>query len=190
MRLIRFWKPFGTLSQFTDPSARSTLADFGFPEGVYAAGRLDLDSEGLLLLTDHGPTQARIADPRWKAVKKYWAQVEGDPTDDALEPLRSGIRLKDGPAAPAAARLIDAPTLPDRDPPIRYRAKIPTRWIELELTEGRNRQVRRMTAAIGFPTLRLVRWAIGPVTLDGLAPGKWSDLAPELAAQAISNARS
>ena len=179
-RLILFNKPFGVLTQFTDTDqGRPTLADFIPPPGIYAAGRLDLDSEGLLLLTDDGKLQARIADPRHKMPKTYWAQVEGIPDAAALDRLRRGVLLKDGPTRPAQARLIDEPQgLWPRDTPIRYRAAIPTCWIELVLREGRNRQVRRMTAALGFPTLRLIRSSIGQWTLDGLAPGQWREIPP------------
>ena len=177
-RVILFNKPFDVLSQFTDtrsPTARRTLSEFGFPAGVYPAGRLDRDSEGLLVLTDDGRLQARIADPAHKAEKVYLAQVEGDPTDSDLAPLRTGVTLKDGPTRAARVRRIDPPELWERDPPVRYRKSVPDRWIELALTEGRNRQVRRMTAHIGFPTLRLVRWCVGDWSLDGLAPGAWRD---------------
>ncbi|MFM8332513.1 MAG: rRNA large subunit pseudouridine synthase E [Candidatus Methylumidiphilus sp.] len=176
-RLILFNKPYGVLTQFTDrEQGRTTLADYITLPGVYVAGRLDLDSEGLLLLTDDGKLQAQIADPRHKMPKTYWAQVEGVPGADALERLRRGVMLNDGPTRPAQAWLIDAPdSLWPRDPPIRRRAAIPTSWLELTLREGRNRQVRRMTAAVGFPTLRLIRAAIGGWTLDGLAPGQWRE---------------
>ena len=176
--LISFHKPYNVLSQFTDREAgRPTLADFVAIPEVRPAGRLDYDSEGLLLLTDDGGLQARIADPRHKLAKVYWAQVEGCPDDAALDQLRHGVLLNDGPTRPAGARLIDEPAgLWPRNHPIRYRAAIPTRWIELTLREGRNRQVRRMTAAVGFPTLRLIRSAIGPFTLEGLAPGEWREV--------------
>jgi 23S rRNA pseudouridine2457 synthase len=175
--LILFNKPFGVLSQFTDRDAgRPTLAGYIATEGVYPAGRLDYDSEGLLLLTDDGPLHARIADPRHKLPKVYWAQVEGIPDESALEKLRRGVMLNDGPTRPAEARTMGEPAnLWPRDPPIRYRAAIPTAWIELVLREGRNRQVRRMTAAVGHPTLRLIRWAVGPWTLEGLMPGQWRE---------------
>jgi len=174
-RLIRFNKPYGVLSQFTPEGRWRGLQDFIDLPGVYVAGRLDADSEGLLLLTDDGRLQARIADPRFKMEKTYWVQVEGEPTEAALAALRAGVQLNDGPTRPAGARMLDAaPPVGPREPPIRQRKAIPTRWLELRISEGRNRQVRRMTAAVGFPTLRLVRAAIGPYTLDGLAPGTWA----------------
>jgi len=171
--LIRFNKPYGVLSQFTPEGRWKGLQEFIAQPGVYAAGRLDADSEGLLLLTDDGALQARIADPRHKLEKTYWVQVEHVPDGNALGQLRAGVPLNDGPALPARARLMDAPAIWERTPPIRERRAIPTAWIELEIREGRNRQVRRMTAAVGHPTLRLVRAAIGPYTLDGLTPGAW-----------------
>jgi 23S rRNA pseudouridine2457 synthase len=173
--LIAFNKPHGVLCQFTDGGTpgRRTLADFGLPPRVYPAGRLDFDSEGLLLLTDDGSLGHRLADPRHKQPKTYWVQVEGDPGDAQLQPLRDGLLLKDGPTRPATARRIAAPSLWPRDPPVRFRKAVPDAWLELVLREGRNRQVRRMTAAVGFPTLRLVRIAIGEFGLDGLAPGQW-----------------
>jgi 23S rRNA pseudouridine2457 synthase len=178
--LILFNKPYGVLPQFTDrEKGRPTLADYIDVPRVFPAGRLDLDSEGLLLLTDDGVLNARIAHPRFKETKTYWAQVEGIPGEEALNALRAGVTLKDGPTRPAPARLIGEPDgLWPRDPPIRYRAAIPASWIELELTEGRNRQVRRMTAAVGHPTLRLVRWRVGAWTLEGLAPGQWREVTP------------
>ncbi len=173
-RLLRFNKPFGVLSQFTDSEGRAVLGDYINQPGFYPAGRLDRDSEGLMLLTDDGKWQDRIAHPDRKMSKTYWAQVEGSPDDKDLQALRDGVELKDGLTRPAKARLIDPPTqLWPRDPPIRVRKNIPDQWIELVLTEGRNRQVRRMTAAIGFPTLRLIRYRIGSWTLDGLEPGDW-----------------
>lgn len=175
-RLIRFNKPYGVLSQFTAEGRWRGLKDFIDLPGVYVAGRLDADSEGLLLLTNDGKLQARIADPRFKMDKTYWVQVEGVPDDAALMALRNGVQLNDGLTRPARARLLaPPPTIWDREPPIRVRQAIPTAWIELVIREGRNRQVRRMTAAVGFPTLRLIRVAIGPYTLDGLAPGAWQD---------------
>lgn len=176
-RLILLNKPYDVLCQFTDGQGRKTLADFVPVAGVYPAGRLDRDSEGLVVLTDDGRLQARIADPAHKAAKTYLVQVEGTVTDKALQALRDGITLKDGPTRPAGARAIPQPPgLWPRDPPIRARKSVPDAWIELTLTEGRNRQVRRMTAAVGLPTLRLIRWSVGDWSLDGLAPGKWRDL--------------
>jgi 23S rRNA pseudouridine2457 synthase len=172
--LLRFNKPYGVLSQFTPEGRWRGLKDFIDLPGVYVAGRLDADSEGLLLLTNDGKLQARIADPRFKQEKTYWAQVEGLPDEAALQALRQGVQLNDGPTLPARARVMPtAPELWQRQPPIRVRQAQPTAWIELVIREGRNRQVRRMTAAVGHPTLRLVRAAIGPYTLDGLAPGCW-----------------
>ncbi|MEI6560353.1 MAG: rRNA large subunit pseudouridine synthase E [Rhodospirillaceae bacterium] len=177
--IILFNKPFNVLSQFTDAEhGRATLAPYIPVPGVVAAGRLDRDSEGLLVLTDDGALQARIADPRHKRPKVYWAQVEGVPTAEALERLRRGVVLNDGPTRPAQARVIAEPAaLWPREPPIRFRAAIPTAWLELTLCEGRNRQVRRMTAAVGMPTLRLIRYAVGAWRLDGLAPGAWREVA-------------
>jgi len=176
-RLILFNKPYGVLCQFTDRgnegSERPTLSGFIDTPDVYPAGRLDLDSEGLLLLTDDGRLQARIANPKFKTAKTYLAQLEGDVTDAALAGLRSGVQLKDGHTRPAEAERIPAPDLWPRDPPVRFRKSIPDGWIRLTIREGRNRQVRRMTAAVGHPTLRLVRWSIGDWTLDGIAPGEW-----------------
>lgn len=175
-RLILFNKPYGVLSQFQPEGRWRGLKDFIDLPGVYAAGRLDGDSEGLLLLTNDGKLQARIADPRFKMAKTYWAQVEGVPDEASLVALRQGVMLNDGLTRPAEARLLsEAPALWERDPPIRVRQRIPTAWLALTISEGRNRQVRRMTAAVGFPTLRLVRAAVGPYTLDGLAPGTWQD---------------
>ncbi|WP_140909675.1 pseudouridine synthase [Cognatiluteimonas lumbrici] len=173
--LIAFNKPYGVLCQFTDRSTppRPTLAGFGLPAGVYPAGRLDFDSEGLLLLTDDGALAHRLTDPRHRQPKTYWVQVEGDPDDARLQPLRDGVVLRDGPTRPAAARRIEPQALWPRDPPVRFRKTVPDAWLEITLREGRNRQVRRMTAAVGLPTLRLVRVAIGDVALDGLAPGAW-----------------
>ena len=176
MTTILFNKPFGVLTQFTDaksPSERPTLSGFDLPKGVYAAGRLDRDSEGLLVLTDDGKLQAKLSSPKFKTPKTYLVQVEGNPTDANLAPLRTSVTLKDGPTVPAKVRLIDPPDLWLRDPPVRFRKSIPDTWIEVQITEGRNRQVRRMCAHIGFPCLRLVRWSVGGWTLDGLAQGKW-----------------
>jgi len=176
--LIAFNKPYGVLCQFTDRSTppRRTLAEFGLPPDVYAAGRLDHDSEGLLLLTDDGTLAHRLTDPRHKQPKTYWVQVEGEPTDAQLDALRRGVELNDGPTRPAKAQRIDTPTLWPRDPPVRFRKTVPDAWLEIVISEGRNRQVRRMTAAVGLPTLRLVRIAIGPHRLDSLAPGEWRAL--------------
>ncbi|MDP2257300.1 MAG: pseudouridine synthase [Polaromonas sp.] len=175
-RLILFNKPYGVLSQFTPEGRWRGLKDFIDLPGVYVAGRLDADSEGLLLLTNDGKLQARIADPRFKMEKTYWAQVEGVPDEAALEALRRGVQLNDGPTRPARAQpMAPPPALWERAPPVRARQSIPTAWIELAIKEGRNRQVRRMTAAVGFPTLRLIRAAIGPYSLEGLAPGSWRD---------------
>lgn len=177
MRLILLNKPFRVMTRFAKPDERATLADFVTAPGVHPAGRLDFDSEGLLLLTDDGRLQSLITDPRHALAKTYWAQVEGVPSEDALQRLRDGVELPDGRTRPAGAAAIPEPDgLWARTPPIRYRAAIPTAWLELTLREGRNRQVRRMTAAVGLPTLRLVRARIGPWTLDGLAPGEWRDV--------------
>lgn len=180
-RLIRFNKPYDVLSQFTDKgskdSPRRTLSFYIDVPKVYPAGRLDRDSEGLMLLTDVGALQARISDPRHKLEKTYWVQVEGEPDSKSLQQLAKGVSLKDGLTRPAKARRIDPPqSLWQRDPPIRVRKSVPDCWIELTIREGRNRQVRRMTAAIGHPTLRLIRYRIGEWTLDGLASGQWQDL--------------
>ena len=175
-RLILFNKPFDVLSQFTDarsPTPRATLSDFIDVPRVYPAGRLDRDSEGLLLLTDDGALQARISNPAFKAPKTYLVQVEGEPDAAALAALAAGVTLKDGLTRPAQVRRIDTPDLWPRVPPVRFRKSVPDCWLELTITEGRNRQVRRMTAHVGHPTLRLVRWRIGDWTLDGLSPGQW-----------------
>lgn len=175
--LICFYKPYGVLSQFTPEGKWQGLKDYIDLPGVYVAGRLDADSEGLLLLTNDGKLQAQIADPRFKMEKTYWVQVEGTPGDDALAALRQGVLLNDGPTLPAQARLLDAPPdVGERVPPIRERKSIPTAWLELVIREGRNRQVRRMTAAVGHPTLRLVRAAVGPYSLGGLTPGAWKQV--------------
>ncbi|MBN8817297.1 MAG: pseudouridine synthase [Sphingomonas sp.] len=179
-RLILFNKPYGVLPQFTDarsPSPRPTLSTYIDVPGVYPAGRLDRDSEGLLLLTDDGRLQARISDPRYKTPKTYLVQVEGEADEAALEQLRRGVTLNDGPTRPARAERIAPPDLWERDPPIRVRKSVPDCWLRLTISEGRNRQVRRMTAAVGHPTLRLVRWQVGEWTLDGLAPGTWREVA-------------
>lgn len=177
MRCLLFNKPFRVLSRFTDSQARATLADYIKVPAVYAAGRLDYDSEGLMVLTDDGALQKRISAPSAALEKVYWVQVEGAANPGAVARLSSGVRLSDGPARAAGARAIEEPpALWSRDPPIRYRAQIPTHWLELRLTEGRNRQVRRMTAAVGLPTLRLIRAAIGPWTIAGLKAGEWREV--------------
>lgn len=179
-RLILFNKPYGVLSQFTDRgnagSPRPTLSDHVALPGVYPAGRLDRDSEGLLLLTADGGLQARIADPRFKVEKTYLVQVEGLPDEAALGALCRGVTLNDGPTRPARVRRIDPPALWPRVPPVRFRKSVPDCWLEIAISEGRNRQVRRMTAHVGHPTLRLIRWRIGDWTLDGLAPGAWREV--------------
>ena len=179
MRYIIFYKPYGVLSQFTPAHGHKSLSDFAFPKGVYAAGRLDADSEGLLFLTDDGIFQSRIAEPRHKTSKFYLAQVERVITPEALDKLSNGLILNDGPTLPCRARAVTEPPLPPRDPPIRFRKTVPTSWVEIELKEGRNRQVRRMLARVGFPVLRLARRAIGSLTLDGLTPGQWRELTPD-----------
>ncbi|ASP20272.1 ribosomal large subunit pseudouridine synthase E [Antarctobacter heliothermus] len=178
-RVILFNKPFGVLSQFTDKgtegSPRATLSDYIDVPGVYPAGRLDRDSEGLMVLTDDGALQARISSPKYKRPKSYLAQVEGVPSEEQLAQLRKGVTLKDGPTRPAKVARIDTPELWERDPPVRFRKTVPDAWLQLTITEGRNRQVRRMCAHVGLPCLRLVRWSVGDWTLDGLEPGKWKD---------------
>lgn len=176
MPTIIFNKPYGVLSQFTRAHGHSSLGDFGLPPGVYPAGRLDHDSEGLLVLTSDGSLQAGISDPRHKMPKTYWAQVEREITPEAVSKLRAGLALNDGPTLPCGADLLPDPGLPPRVPPIRFRKTVPTSWAEIILREGRNRQVRRMLAAVGFPVLRLIRRAVGPLTLEGLGPGDWREL--------------
>lgn len=190
MRLLLLNKPFHVLPQFTSPDERRCLRDLLPVRGVYPAGRLDYDSEGLMVLTDFGPWQARISQPGAPYPKVYLAQVEGNPAESALEALRGGVRLNDGPTLPARARRVPEPEwLWPRDPPIRERRAIPTVWIELEIKEGRNRQVRRMTAAVGHPTLRLVRWSVGPWTLQGLAPGQWREVRRDEAERQLEQGR-
>lgn len=175
-KILLFNKPFRVLTQFTDQEDRSTLADFIKVPGVYAAGRLDYDSEGLLILTDDGQLQHQLANPAFKMPKTYYAQVEGLISDQAIGRLCRGVTLKDGPTRPAQAQRVEEPDwLWPRTPPVRYRKEQPTSWLQLTITEGRNRQVRRMTAEVGFPTLRLIRWAIGPWSLQQLAPGEWRE---------------
>ncbi len=177
MTIIRFNKPFRVLCQFRSQEGKQTLANFIQHKGVYAAGRLDKDSEGLLLLTDDGKLQDKIAHPKHGKTKVYWVQVDGNITDEAMEQLRCGVVLKDGKTKPAKVKKICEPKgLWARNPPVRFRAQIPTSWIRLEISEGKNRQVRRMTAAVGFPTLRLIRYAIGDITLDGLDVGEYQVL--------------
>lgn len=172
--VLLFNKPFQVLSQFSSTDGKACLKDFLDAPRMRPAGRLDYDSEGLLVLTDSGALQARLADPKWKVEKVYYAQVEGEIGDDAIAALERGVMLRDGPTRPARAERVDEPAwLWPRNPPIRYRKLIPTSWIRLAISEGRNRQVRRMTAALGFPTLRLVRWSVGQWTVEGLAPGEW-----------------
>src|SRR3569833_1126162 len=175
-KLVLFNNPYDVLCQFTDAAGRRTLADFISIKNVYAAGRLDRDSEGLVVLTGDGALQHRISDPRHKLEKRYWVQVEGAPNEEALAQLRKGVRLNDGLPAPADVRLVEEPTLWPRDPPKRRRAPIPTPWIEIALREGRNRQVRRRTATVGHPTLRRVRHRVGTWQLDGLQPGQWREV--------------
>lgn len=175
-KLVLFNKPFDVLTQFTDEQGRKTLKDYISLKGIYPAGRLDRDSEGLLLLTNDGKLQAKIADPRFKLPKTYWVQVEGTPTQDQLDQLCKGIMLKDGMTLPADVQLMDEPVLWERVPPVRFRKTIPTHWLSLTIREGRNRQVRRMTAAVGLPTLRLVRVQIGPWSIEGLAQGTWREV--------------
>jgi len=179
-RLLMLNKPFDVLAQFSDAQGRATLKNYVDVPDVYPAGRLDRDSEGLLLLTNDGRLQARISDPRHKLSKTYWVQVEGVPSSDQLKQLQRGLILKDGPTLPAVVKVIDEPDLWPRHPPVRFRKTVPTSWMELTIREGRNRQVRRMTAAVGLPTLRLVRVRIGGWSLGDLTPGQWCDLDPTL----------
>ncbi len=179
-QVYRFWKPYDVLTKFTDAEGRPTLGDYIDIPDIYAAGRLDKDSEGLLILTDDGALNARLTQPQYAHPRTYWVQVERVPDDNALRQLEAGVVIKGKKTRPATAhRLPNPPDLPPRPVPVRYRKNVPTAWLELTLTEGRNRQVRRMTAAVGHPTLRLVRWAVGPITLAGLAPGTLQPLDPD-----------
>ena len=180
MRYLKIYKPYDVLCQFTDPEGRATLKDFINVPGVYSVGRLDRDSEGLLLLTNDGALAHHLTDPRYAHPRTYWVQVEGEPSDEALKLLEKGVQLKDGLTLPTTAiKLPQDPDLPPRSVPIRFRKNVPTSWLEFTLREGRNRQVRRMTAAVGHPTLRLVRAFIGPISLGTLQPGQWNDLTPD-----------
>jgi 23S rRNA pseudouridine2457 synthase len=176
VRVVLFNKPWGVLTQFTDPGGRPTLADFIPIPDVHAAGRLDRDSEGLVVLTDNGGLQARLSNPVHRTSKTYWVQVEGTPSPEALQALREGVELRDGLTRPARVEAIEPPELWARDPPVRTRRLIPTQWLAITLTEGRNRQIRRMTAAVGHPTLRLVRYRVASWTIDGIEPGRYLEI--------------
>lgn len=178
-KYIAFYKPYGVLCQFTTDDDTPTLADFGLPKEVYPAGRLDKDSEGLLFLTDDGVFNQKVANPKSNKEKTYWVQVEKIPTQPDLNKLMRGVRIKDYTTKPCSAQIIDPPSIPDRVPPIRERKTVPTSWLEIKVSEGKNRQVRRMTAAIGYPTLRLIRVAIGKLQIKGLNPGDWKEVTKE-----------
>ncbi|MFO7594492.1 MAG: pseudouridine synthase [Pseudomonadota bacterium] len=182
-RILLLNKPYNVLCQFTDSEGRTTLGDYIKEKGLYPAGRLDRDSEGLVLLTDDGRLQHCIAHPAAKMAKTYWVQVEGIPDEAALRQLRRGVMLKDGITRPARVERMDEPPVWPRQPPIRYRASVPESWLKLTISEGKNRQVRRMTAAVGFPTLRLIRWQVGGWGLDGLQPGQWRELSDQAVAE-------
>jgi 23S rRNA pseudouridine2457 synthase len=177
-RIILFNKPYDTLSQFTDGNGRKTLADYITIKDIYAAGRLDRDSEGLLILTNDGVLQAQLTQPNSKSPKTYWVQVDGAPNETDLDKLRQGVELKDGLTLPANIEIINEPTIWDRISPVRFRANIPTTWLKITIIEGRNRQVRRMTAHIGFPTLRLIRYSVGDYSISDLQPGDWKEISP------------
>lgn len=177
-KIILFNKPFKVLSQFTDEHDRKTLADYIQVPHVYPCGRLDRDSEGLMLLSDDGQFQRQVSHPDFKMIKTYWVQVEGEPTTEALHNLRKGVHLKDGLTLPAQVRQLTNVSLWDRDPPVRFRKTVADSWLEVSIRQGKNRQVRRMTAAVGYPTLRLVRVAIGPYSLGNLQPGQWREISP------------
>ncbi len=178
-KYIAFFKPYGVLSQFTEKDGHPSLKKYSFPANVYSAGRLDSDTEGLLILTNDGQFQHKISEPKHKTTKTYFAQVEHIINEPAIDALKKGLILKDGPTLPCSAEIIEEPVLPLRNPPIRLRKTVPTSWVKLAIKEGRNRQVRRMLANVNFPALRLVRYAIGNVTIDGLEPGKWRNLTPQ-----------
>ncbi len=190
MRLLLLNKPFQVLTKFKTDDGRASLVDYVSAPGFHPAGRLDYDSEGLLLLTDHGPLQAQLSNPKWKVAKTYFVQIENIPEPEALQQLRQGVLLSDGPTLPAEAELLDEPAwLWPRTPPIRFRKQIPTAWLKLTIKEGRNRQVRRMTAAVGHPTLRLIRWSVGPWSIESLQPGEWREVDQDELRKFVSSRR-